>query len=89
VAGKYHKIGDGPRTITTTDGRMRFVISGDYVAFGIDGVPLFATEGGTPGRIGKRLSDSDGKPLTEGEWSPSVRFLPAWVEFDLYPDSSN
>jgi hypothetical protein len=84
VAGKYHKIGNGPRTITTTNGRMRFVISGDYVAFGIDGVPLFATEGGTLGRISKRLPDSDGKPLTEGEWSPSVRLLPAWVEFDLY-----
>lgn len=84
MAGKYHKIRDAPTTVTTEDGRMRFVISGDCVAFGIDGVSLFATDGGTPGRIIERLPDSDGKPLTEGQWSPSVRLLPAWVEFDLY-----
>ena len=83
MAGKYHHIGGGPRTIKTGDGRMRFVVSGDYMAFGIDGAPLFGTEGGTPGRIAERLPDSDGTPLADGEWSPSVRFLPAWVEFEL------
>jgi hypothetical protein len=83
LAGKPHHIGD-PRTIKTADGRMQFVVSGDFVAFGIDKAPLFATEGGTPGRITKRRPDSEGAPLVEGEWSPSVRFLPTWVEFDLY-----
>lgn len=83
----YHRVirfGDEPRTIETNDGRMRFVVSDQYMVFGIDGEPLFATEGDAPGRIAGRLPDSDGKPLAEGEWSPSVRFLPTWVDFDLY-----
>ena len=80
----YHRFGDEPRTVETEDGRIRFVISGDYMAFGISGEPLFATEGEAPGRISAQLADSDGSPIAEGEWSPSVRFMPAWVEFDLY-----
>jgi hypothetical protein len=86
LAGKYHHIGEAPRTIKTADGRAQFVVSGDYMAFGIEGAPVFATEGDTPGHvtITKQLPDSGGAPLAEGEWSPSVRLLPAWVEFDLY-----
>lgn len=80
----YHRIRDKPGTVEAGDGRMRFVISGDYMAFGIDGEPVFAIEGGPPGRISAQLTDSDGSPLTEGEWSPAIRFLPAWVEFDLF-----
>lgn len=79
----YHQIGAGPRIVTTEDGRIRFVIAGDYMAFGIAGEPLFVTEGGPPGRITAQLSDSDGSPLAENQWSPSIRFLPAWVEFNL------
>ncbi|WP_181025290.1 hypothetical protein [Mycobacterium kansasii] len=29
------------------------------------------------------MPDSDGKPLAEAEWSPSVRLLPSWIEFDF------
>lgn len=82
---QLHRIGDGPsRSYELADGRMRFVISNDFLACGIHGEPMFATEGEKPGRIAGQLPDSDGSPLAEGEWSPSVRFLPAWVEFDLF-----
>lgn len=80
----YHRIGDEPRTVEAGDGRLRFVISDEYMAFGISGEPVFAVEGGTPGRISGQLPDSDGSALSDGEWSPSVRMLPAWVEFDLF-----
>lgn len=81
---QFHRIGDAPtRGYELADGRIRFVISNDFLACGIHGEPIFAVEGEKPGRIAGQLADSDGSPLAEGEWSPSIRFLPAWVECDL------
>ncbi|SBS73712.1 hypothetical protein MHPYR_180007 [uncultured Mycobacterium sp.] len=80
----YHRMHDEPTTVEAADGRMRFVISGDFMAFGIAGQPVFSVEGEAPGRISGQLPDSDGSAIAEGEWSPSMRFLPTWVEFDLF-----
>lgn len=81
MAGRLWRIREDPKTIEGDGIQLR--ISGDFVAFGLEGAPVFATDGGTPGRVVEQLPDSDGKPLAEGEWSPSVRLLPAWVEFDF------
>lgn len=86
MAGNYHRIRDEPATITAADGRVQFVVSGDYAAFGIEGAPIFDTEGPLHARriVGAGKTGKDGKPLNDDEWSPSIRYMPAWVEFDLY-----
>lgn len=80
---QFHQIGDAPKTYEVAAGRMRFVVSNEFLACGIEGEPLFATEGDVPARISAQLPGSDGSPLTEGQWSPSVRLMPAWVECDF------
>lgn len=80
---QFHQIGDAPMRYEPAEGRMRLLVSNEFLANGIEGEPLFAVEGKEPGRIAGRLPDSDGSPLSEAEWSPSIRFLPTWVEFDF------
>lgn len=80
---QFHQIGDAPARYELAEGRMQFLVSNEFLANGIEGEPVFAVEGKEPGRIVGQLPDSDGSPLSEGQWSPSIRFLPAWVEFDL------
>lgn len=84
MPGKCHRIGE-TRTVETEDGLMGWVVSGDHVAISMAGQPVFDAAGDLV-----RHADSDSNPLAEGEWSPSVRFFPTWVEFELrgrgYPD---
>ncbi len=78
MTGERHRIRDEPTTVEIADGAARWVISGDYVAIGVAGAPLFDPDGTLLGHF-----DSNMAALVEGEWSPSMRFFPAWVEFDL------
>lgn len=84
MAGQVWRVRDEPKTVEGD--RLRFVISGEYVAFGMDGAPVFDTEGPLEQRhiVGAGKVGADAKPLAEGEWSPWVRALPTWVEFELF-----
>ncbi|OBF91053.1 hypothetical protein A5791_15845 [Mycobacterium sp. 852002-51163_SCH5372311] len=85
MPGKRHRIGGESRTIETEDRSMKWVISGDYVWISVSGAPVFDEDGTL-----MRHFDLDVTPLTDGEWSPSARLFPTWVEFELrgrdYPD---
>jgi hypothetical protein len=84
MEGMQHRIGDEPRIIESE--KFRFVVSNEYVAFGIGGAQVFETEGPLKERriaSGGKVGD-DMTPLSENEWSAFIRMLPTWVEFQFW-----
>ncbi|CAN5150677.1 hypothetical protein BH09ACT8_BH09ACT8_59170 [soil metagenome] len=81
MGGTKHRIGED-RVVES--GRLRFAISGAYVAFAMDGEPVYVTEGPLQNRriVSGPTSGDSTKILGENEWSPSMRMLPAWVDFE-------
>lgn len=83
MAGYRHRISDAPRVIES--GNLRFVCSGEFVAFGVGGTVVFDTEGPTTQRtiVGRDKIGDDLIAFGENEWSADVRLMPTWVDFEL------